>query len=222
MCRRSISSWVCLALSVVAPHGVNGEGMPSKFALYGLYISPSGTDAEQFSDDGWGVGGKLYTSPDFLRHGVAAGIGFEFANLMTQSTVLYDPHTLLRTEQETSQDFFRIYLGPEIGPHGHGFFRPFAGASIALHIYNIGTQLIVPDDVDPTRSIVQDLGSETRTAFGYDFTVGADLQIKHYFVESGVRFIKSFNVPQQFGSAAAVPIHPGYFQIFIGAGNTIW
>src|SRR5262245_54343997 len=130
-------------------------------------------------------------------HGLGIGLGVEFANLMSQSTVLYDPDTLLRTEQNTSQDFVRIYLGPEIGPHGHGFFRPFAGANIAVHIYNISTTLTVPDDFDPSRSITQDLGSETNAAFGYDITVGADLQIKRYFVQSGVRFIKSFNVPQR-------------------------
>jgi len=220
--RRSILCVAFLASSVSAPAVARGEGTPAKFALYGLRITPSGTDAEQFSDDGWGVGINFYGSPDVLMHGLAFGAGCEFVNLMSQTTVLYDPDTLLRTEQETSQDFFRIYLGPEIGPHGHGFFRPFAGANIAVHFYRIGTQLIIPDDVDPSQSIVQDLGNETNTSFGYDFTVGADLQVKRYFIESGVRFIKSFNLPQQFGNAAAVTIHPGYFQIFIGLGGTVW
>ena len=196
--------------------------MPVKLALYGLHSSPSGTDAKEFSDDGWGAGVSVHGSPDFLKHGLALGFGVEFTNMMSATTVLRDPDTLLRTEQNTSQDFIRIYLGPEIGPHGHGFFRPFASANIALHVYDISTTLVVPDDADPARSITQDLGGETHAAFGYDFTVGTDLQIKRYFVEGGVRFIKSFNVPQQFGSANAVTVHPGYFQVFVGLGATVW
>jgi len=153
---------------------------------------------------------------------MAFGLGFEFTNLMDATTVLRDPDTLLRTEQHTSQNFVRIYLGSEVGPHGHGFFRPFVGANVGVHIYNISTTLVVPDDIDPDRSISQNLGSETHAAFGYDFTLGANLQITRYFAEGGVRFIKSFNVPQQFGSEAAVTVHPGYFQVFIGGGITVW
>ena len=111
----------------------------------------------------------------------------------------------------------------EAGPHGHGFFRPFVGADVALHVYTIGTTLVVPDDNNPGGSLTQNLpGGDNKLAFGYDVAVGIDLQYRRFFIESGVRFLKSFNVPQQFGRADARQIHPGYFQVFLGFGRTIW
>lgn len=210
------------ALVVLATVAAHAAGTPLKVALYGMRIEPSGTDAKQFSKPGWGGGIRAVVSPPVLAHGVALALGFDVANLLDQTTTRYDPQTLLRTDQHTSQNFFRVALGGEIGPHGHGFFRPFAGANVALHVYHIGTVLEIPDDQDPNRTIRQDLGSESKAAFGYDVTLGTDFQYRRFFLEGGCRFLKSFNVPQQLSSAAAVHIHPGYFQIFVGVGGTIW
>lgn len=189
---------------------------PYKLALYGLRITPSGTDAEEFGRPGWGGGIRLVVAPPVFARGLGVVAGFDVANLLDRNVTIFDPHTLLRIEQNTSQYFMRCTLGGEIGPHGHGFLRPFAGADIAVHIYTIGTTLTIPDDNDPSRSIQQDLGSETHAAFGYDFALGLDLQVRHFSLEGGARFLKSFNVPQQLGSAGAVFIHPGYLQVFFG------
>ena len=195
---------------------------PVKAALYGVRIEPRGTDAENFGRAGWGGGIRMVVSPSALQHGIGFGAGFEIVNLLDQTIQIYDPQTLLRVEHTTSQEFFRVSLGGELGPHGHGFFRPFVGANVAVHIYTIGTQLTIPDDTNPDQSLHQDLGSETNAAFGYDFTVGCDLQYRRFFLEGGARFLKSFNVPQQLTRAGAVTIHPAYLQAFIGLGGTIW
>jgi len=201
------------------PHHGN---TPAKLSLYGLRITPSGVDAREFSKAGWGGGGRGVVSPPVLSHGLGVALGFDVANLLDQTTVVFDPLTHLRVEQNTSQYLVRLALGGEIGPHGHGFFRPFAGANLVLHVYSIDATVTIPDDNDPSRSIQQNLGSETHAAFGYDLTLGTDLQVRRYFVEGGMRFLKSFRVPQQLGRADAVFIHPGYLQVFVGVGLTVW
>jgi len=212
---------VCPAAAQPSGPGDGGLPVPTvKLALYGLRITPSGSDARQFSSAGWGGGVRLVYSPATFAHGLGGALGFDVANLLDQTTILVDPHTLVRVEQNTSQYFVRFALGGEIGPHGRGFFRPFAGANVALHVYTIGTSLTIPDDNDPSRSIYQNLGSETHGAFGYDLALGTDLQYHRYSLEGGMRFLKSFNVPQQLGRADAVFIHPGYVQAFIGVAVT--
>lgn len=199
-----------------SPGGGDPHAPAWKVALYGERITPTGTDARLFSRPGWGGGVRGVYSPTTFAHGLGLAAGFDVANLLDQTTVLIDPNTHLRVEQNTSQYFMRFAAGVELGPHGRGFLRPFVGANLALHLYTIGTTLTVPDDNDPNRSIHQDLGSETRAAPGYDLTAGADLHYHGFSVEGGARFLKSFNVPQQLGNASAVHIHPGYVQVFVG------
>ena len=110
-----------------------------------------------------------------------------------------------------------MYLGPEFGPRGNGFFRPHVGAHLAFVNYGISTDVVVPDDTDRENEIRQNLRSEHRPTIGYDLTAGADLNFGKWFLESGARFSKSFNVPQQLGDGA-VTIHPGYLQIYVGVG----
>ena len=193
-----------------------------KFGAYGIYMVPSGEDAEKFSRPGWGAGGHAeYVVPRSERLLSLDG-GFEVVNLMMQTIERYDPDTLLRVNQETSQDYARFYLGADVGPHGHGFFRPYVGGNLAVSFYRIQTDIVVPNDADPENEIRQSLEGDSEASFGYDLTLGADLNFDTFLVEGGVRFIKSFNVPQQLGLRNAVPIHPGYFQIFLGAGVTVW
>ena len=45
-----------------------------------------------------------------------------------------------------------------------------------------------------------------------------DLDIATRFnLDGGVRYVKTFNVPQQLGEGS-VPINPEYFQVFLGFG----
>jgi len=121
--------------------------------------------------------------------------------LLSETTTTYDSQTLLRVEQQTNQYFGRLYLGPEFGPHGNGTFRPHVGANVALVFYGISTDVVVPDDQNRENEIRQSLRDENRTAFGYDVTLGVDINPwNKVTLDVGARFIKSFNVPQQLGA----------------------
>jgi len=193
-----------------------------KFGAYGIYMVPSSTDARDFSRPGWGGGAHAEYVVPRTETLLSLGGGFEIVNLMSKSIERYDPDTLLRVNQDTSQDYARIYFGADVGPHGHGFFRPYAGANAGVSIYTIKTDIVVPNDADPQNEIRQSLTSDSEASFGYDLTLGTDLNFDHFLIEGGVRFLKSFNVPQQLGPSDAVRIQPGYFQIFIGGGMMKW
>jgi opacity protein-like surface antigen len=145
-------------------------------------------------------------------------VGFEIANMLSQTTKTQDRLTGLRVEQQTTQDYYRLYLGGQLGSHGHGLIRPHVGSNIALVVYSISTDVVVPDDANRENEIRQNLRSHTESGFGWDVTLGTDFNIKDkWAVEGGVRFLKSFGVPQQLG-AGTVRVEPAYFQIYLGVG----
>ena len=120
-------------------------------------------------------------------------------------------------EQQTSQDHVRIFLGPEIGGHSDGFFRPHLGLNLALNIDGFGVDVVVPDDVDRENEIRQNLRGDTDASFGYDITLGADLNFGKWFVDGGAKFTKTFNLPQTLGEGS-VSISPGYAVAYLGVG----
>jgi hypothetical protein len=193
------------------------EPRPFKIVLYGLRLVPSGSDAEDYSRAGWGGGVRLTATIGPLARIGALGLGFEIVNLMSRTLTFRDPRTQLRVEQQTSQNLIRFSLGPEIGAHGQGFFRPHAGADLALSIYDINTDVVIPNDADPQNEIRQNLNSDGDTSLGGDLYLGADLNYKGVVLDGGVRFLKTFGVPQQLGLGAE-RIHPAYFQIYLGIG----
>jgi hypothetical protein len=186
-------------------------------SFYGIHMDPSGQDARDFSRASYGAGLQSSIPVPGLANLVAGSVGLEYVNMLSETHVFQDPQTGLRVEQQTSQDYFRLYLGPEIGPQGNGFFRPHVGAHIALVNHGISTDIVVPDDTNQENEIRQNLGSKSRTSFGYDLNAGADLNFGKWFLMGGARFARSFNVPQQLGDGA-VKIHPGYLQIYAGLG----
>ena len=138
--------------------------------------------------------------------------------MLTQTTGFQDGQTGLRVEQQTSQDYYRLYLGGRVGPHGPGLIRPFVGSNIALVVYGISTDVVVPDDVNRENEIRQNLRSRTESGFGWDLALGTDLNFDNTVaLEGGVRFLKSFGVPQQLG-AGSMRVEPAYFQIYLGLG----
>ena len=112
----------------------------------------------------------------------------------------------------------RLYIGAQVGGHGNGFLRPHAGMNLALIYYNISTDLVIPDDYGDNE-IRQNLDSEGHVVFGYDITLGLDLNFSNKFmIDGGVRYLKTFSVPQQLWQEDSEKIHPQYFQIYLGAG----
>ena len=180
-------------------------------------MDPADQDAKDFSDASFGGGVRARFSIFHLSPIIAAGVGIELISMLSETHTFQDRTTGLLVEQQTEQDYFRIYLGPEIGPRGPGFFRPHVAAHIAYVNYGISTDIVVPDDVNRENEIRQNLRSLHRSAVGYDLDAGADLNFGVWFLEGGARYAKSFNVPQQLGDGA-VTVHPGYFQIYAGVG----
>ena len=143
---------------------------------------------------------------------------FEFTNLLNQTIEFIEQPSMLRIEQQTSQNYFRFSLGGRVGTHGKGFIRPFAGAALAIAVYHIGTDVVVPDDVNRENEIRQNLRSETKKAFGFDLNFGTDLNVANAIAsEIGFKYMKNFGLTQQLG-AGAVDISPEYFQVYIGVG----
>jgi opacity protein-like surface antigen len=201
-------------LLVGAPQSFAG----GKISLYGIRMVPSGEDAEDYSRPGWGGGLRVVAPIPQLHNLFAANAGIEAVNLLSRTIVFQDQVTGLRTEQQTDQFFFRTYLGGQIGGHGNGFIRPHAGLNLALTVYNYNVDVVIPDDSDRENEIRQDLDQASEVVFGYDVTLGVDLNFSNTIVvDGGVRYIKSFAVPQQLADDAE-KIHPQYFQIYLGVG----
>ncbi len=188
-----------------------------KIQLYLLRMDPTSRDAKEFTRASWGGGASVVAPVPQLGNLFAGVLGIDIANMLSEKTEFRDQLTGLRVEQQTNQSYMRFYLGGRVGPHGYGFVRPHVGSDIALVLYDITTDVVVPDDTDRQNEIRQNLRSTTRASFGYDLGAGADLNFGQWYGEGGVRYVKSFNVPQQLG-AGAVTIHPAYFQIYVGVG----
>lgn len=204
-----------LALSTIgSTEGIAG----GKVGLYGIYMIPYGLNAKEYSRPGWG-GGVHAVLPVPQLSDVFAGVaGLEAINLLSQTTNYQDRVTLLRVEQQTSQSYYRLYLGGQVGGHGNGFLRPHAGANIAVIYYRISTDVVIPNDYNRENEIRQSLRDEGKFSFGYDFTFGLDLNFNNAIaLDMGVKYLKSFSVPEQLGEGS-VRIHPQYFQIYFGIG----
>jgi hypothetical protein len=188
-----------------------------KAGVYGIYMIPYGEDAKNFSRPGWGFGLNVVVPVPQLANILAGTAGFELINLLDKSIELQDPTTGLQVDQVTNQDYVRLYIGAQVGGHGNGFFRPHAGMNLALISYSISTDLIIPNSGDGD-DIVQNLNNETHVVFGYDITLGIDLNFSNKIaLDGGVRYLKTFSVPQQLGEGSE-KIHPQYFQIYLGIG----
>ncbi len=189
-----------------------------KVGIYGIRMVPYGLDAEQYSRPGWGFGVHGVAPFPKVANIIAGTVGFEIVNLLNDTENFIDDRTNLRIEQQTDQNFYRLYVGVQVGGHGNGFFRPHAGINVALLDYRIVTDVVVPDDYNREQEIRQKLREQEKLAFGYDLSMGLDLNFSNTVaLDGGVRYLKSFSVPQQLGEGS-VRIHPEYFQIYISIG----
>jgi hypothetical protein len=199
-------------LAVAAPAFSAG-----RVGIHGLYMSPTGQDANEYSREGWGAGFYAILPLPQVHDVLAGVVGVDIVNLLSDTVEFQDPATGLRVEQQTDQTYNRVYIGPRIGPHRSGFLQPHVGANVALVFYNIHTDVVVPDDTNREQEIRQNLRSQTKTAFGYDVNLGAALQHRGWSFDTGARFLKTVGVPQQLG-AGSTKIYPGYFQLYFGVG----
>jgi len=197
--------------------GISDAIAGGKVGIYGIYMIPKGEDAENFSRPGFGFGLHVVVPVPQLANILAGTAGFEVINLLDKTVGFRDRNTGLLVDQNTNQNYYRLFIGAQVGGHGNGFFRPHAGINIALVYYNISTDLIVTDSWTG-EEIVQNVSSEGDLVAGYDITLGIDLNFSNTIaLDGGVRYLQSFSVPQQLGEGSE-KIHPQYFQIYLGIG----
>jgi hypothetical protein len=210
-------AWWLLAFACFFGIGSVEPVRAQSLSLYGIHMDPYDQDARDFSRASYGGGLQGSFPVPGLGNLVAGSVGLELVNMLSETHVFQDQVTGFRIEQQTSQDYFRFYLGPELGPQGNGFFRPHVGAHLAVVNHGISVDIVVPDDTNRENELRQSVSSKNRASFGYDLNAGTDLNFGQWFVTGGARYARSFNVPKQLGGEA-VKIHPGYFQIYAGLG----
>jgi len=206
---------LCLVLATLAALASNAQAY-GKLELYGLVMDPSDRDGKTYSGSGLGGGIEAVAPLPGLYNLFAIVGGLEVVNLLSNTTALVDQTTGLRVEQRTSQNYGRLFLGTQFGSHSSGFLRPYAGLNIAGIWYGISTDVVVPNDANRENEIRQSLRDENRVAFGWDANLGMDFNFRdRWSIDTGVRFLKAYGVPQQFG-AGAVTVSPAYAQYKLG------
>jgi hypothetical protein len=173
-----------------------------RLVFAGLRMDPTDQDARQYSRPGWGGMVEVVAPLPLQGHVLAGVFGLDLVNLMSKTIKFRDPTTGLRVEQQTSQNYARVYLGGQFGSHSRGFLRPYAG-------------VVVPDDVTRENEIRQNIRDENHAAFGWDANAGLDINFNHLSIDMGVRALHSYGVPQDLG-ADAVTIQPSYLQYKLG------
>jgi hypothetical protein len=207
----------CL-LSIIWLLPGNGAAASGKVGIYGIRMVPHGVDAETYTRASWGGGIHAVFPLPAASEIIAVTGGLEIVNFLDKKIDLRERVTGLRVEQTTSQNYARLFVGGQIGGHGNGFLRPHAGANLALIFHDFSIDNVVPNDADPDNPLSQNLEQISRVVFGYDLTLGLDLNFSNTVaLDGGVKYVKSFSVPQQLGSTA-VKIYPQYFQIYFGVG----
>jgi len=212
--RTTTSSALALALAALALAGPALAG--PKIEVYGLRMVPIDVDSRQYSRPGWGGGVQGVVPMPGTATLLAGVVGVEVVNLLSSTKVFQDDLTGLRVEQQTSQNYGRLFVGTQMGSHGGGLLRPYGGVNLALVWYGIGTDAVVPDDYDREREIRQSLGRRDEVAFGWDANAGVDLNFgDRWGIDVGARWLHAYGVPQQLGDGA-VTIEPGYVQLKVG------
>jgi opacity protein-like surface antigen len=187
-----------------------------KLVFYGLRMDPAGIDASNFSRKGFGGGIEAVLPLPHTYRLVAATVGLEAVNLLSQTHKFRDPGTGLKMEQHTTQNYVRLFAGGQLGSHSSGLLRPYAGANVAAVWYGIGSEIVIPDDYDHEKDIHQQLSSDGHVVFGWDGSAGLDFNfVDRWGIDLGVRYLHSYAVPQQLGHGA-VTIAPGYLQYRVG------
>jgi len=185
---------------------------------WGFYVNrldPSDRVARDFAKPGWG-GGVDVSWPFEGTQGMMSVIaGLEATSLLSKVKTFQDQLTGLRIEQHTDQVYGRFYVGGELGPHGNGFFEPYANLALALVVYGIDVNVVIPDDSGRQNDINQHLRSQTEAAFGWSAGTGVHLNLGRWGLDGGVRFLKQYGVPQQLGDGA-VTVQPAYIQSRLG------
>jgi len=212
----AVMSLLCALGACIAATGALAAG--SHAGLHVIRVTPVDDDAKDYADPAWGGNIDGVFVPPGMADVFAFEFGVEGARLDSKTVEFIDRITGLRVEQQTNQDYFRVYMGGRLGHQGHGFLRPYVGASLSMDIFTINTDVVIPDDTARENEIRQNLKSKTEVALGYHFDAGLELNFNDvWYIDVGAKYIESFNVPAQLG-ADAKTIYPTWVEGYLGAG----
>jgi opacity protein-like surface antigen len=202
---------------IIPAAGVSASKMEGKLGMYVMNMSPRGEEVKIDSKSRWGFGiNGVLPSTTFLNL-IAGVLGFEGSKFFDETIEFYDD-TGLRIEHQTNQNYARIFIGPRIGIHGTGFFRPHAGINGALILSGINTDVVVPDDYYPEKEIRQLYREKNQVMLGYDITLGVDLNFsKNISLDGGVKYLNTFSKPKHLGRRSE-RVFQEYFEIYVGLG----
>ncbi len=207
---------LCLLLCGISSSTATAGG---KVGIYGIRMVPYGNDAESYSRPSWGGGLHAVLPIEKLSNFVAGTVGIEFVNLFSQAITVQNPATGSSDDQEGDPNYYRFYLGGQIGGHGNGFLRPHAGFDLSLAYYHYPEGVVIySKQLGQGRFWVSVPG---KLAFGYDLSLGLDMNFSNTVaLDGGVKYLKGFGVCQPQGEGS-VTIYPQYFQIYLGIGYSL-
>ena len=202
-----------LVLAVLALATAPVQAMDGKLGVHIVRMDPKGQVTTRHAEPGWGFGVQLTAttrsrSSKLLDSGLLAGIlGIEYVNLQAQEALVIDPGGGPSSVERNDQYIGRLYLGPEIGAHGHGLLRPHAGANLALVFYGIS---------------YGDGTGEHKATYGYDVSGGLDFNPWNTVsFDLGARYVQLFGIPSQLGFITAEPIEQAYVQAYLAVGFSL-
>src|SRR5262249_8945757 len=149
---RFILGLVFVTLAAATTHAATPRA-----TLFGESLVPANQNARDFADPGWGGGVEISWPINGTAGMLAAYGGIQAPSLLSDVQVFRDQLTGLRVEQHTDQVYGRLFFGGQMGPHGNGFIEPYANVALALVVYGINTDVVVPDDSNRENSINQHL-----------------------------------------------------------------
>jgi hypothetical protein len=190
-----------------------------KFDVHGIYMMPYGRDARDYNRPGFGLGANIRLPIPSTSDAISGVAGIEYINLLSEDLdgEDYVGGVVFPYSQQTTQGFARFYLGPEFGAHNtKALFQPHAGFDVGVIVYWISTDIVIKDHLG--NEVRNNKSSNTHAVFGFDLNMGVDMQFwENVSIDAGVKYLKSFSVPQQLGEGA-LTIYPQYFQVYLGVG----
>ena len=197
------------------------SAVPIKAEIYVLGRFPSGPEAKDHSGEGAGLGGCIVFPSHRVAKLFAAVGGVDWVELESKTRGLDWTDYNAETRQITTQHYARIYVGGEIGGHGHGFLRPHAGVNFAVIGYWIYTRVQEWDYQTADWETFRPKRLRFRPSLGYDLSCGMEFNFRDkWMIDLGLRTLRSLFVPLQLGDDA-VTIYPQYGEIYLGVGFPI-
>jgi hypothetical protein len=184
----------------------------SRGTFYALLLDPHGSEARDLNDPGWGFGAAVAIPLISTGEIVALEAGFDMGNLDSGRSEATDVGGGLITVFTTSQDYYRIFGGAEVGGRSEARIRPHLGLQLALVRQEVSTIFF-----DTASGLTGIVGSESSTRLGYGLAGGVGLRINaKTSIDGGARFLKGFGIEVPTEAGSTTTVRPDYLQFYVG------